>query len=311
MWFLEEEERSIVSYKNKIIGQVYASVDYSERYPKVIGKKLWILTDEENTPIQEISSIQTATLLDVGTATGTYIAHLGKDDTIEWTGAILPQINPEASCKRILQMGKSNWDGVYTINPTWTWAFQVYCDMTTDWGGWTLVLKADGTKTTFNYSSSHWTTNSVLNEESSNFDTIEFKSRLYNIYPLSWIMLILKNNETKKSISVNINENSLLSLFTKWYTQTNLGKSKWLSLWNNYSLQPYCNQEWFNTQYSTPVRFWISSNNEDACSSNDSNVWIWLSARNTYNSSVWSNCGSTACSWGNIKVESFGYLFIR
>jgi hypothetical protein len=80
---LEEEEKSIVSYKNKIIGQVYASIDYSERFSYVIGKKLGILTDEENTPIQEIEAIQTATLLDVATATGTYIAHLGKDDIIK------------------------------------------------------------------------------------------------------------------------------------------------------------------------------------------------------------------------------------
>jgi prepilin-type N-terminal cleavage/methylation domain-containing protein len=311
MWFLEEEEKSIVSYKNKIIGQVYASIDYSERFSYVIGKKLGILTDEENTPIQEIEAIQTATLLDVATATGTYIAHLGKDDIIKWTGGVLPQINPVANCKRILQIGMNKWDGVYSINPTWTWTIDVYCDMTTDWGGWTLVLKADGTKTTFNYSSSYWTTNTVLNENYYNFDNNEFKSQLYNTSKFSWVLLILKNWTSQKYISVNISKNSLLSLFNSWYTQISIGKEKWLSLGNNYSLQPYCNQEWFNTQYSTPVRFWISSNNENACSSNDSNVWIWLSASSTYNSSVWSNCWATLCSGWNIKVESFGYLFIR
>ena len=33
-------------------------------------------------------------------------------------------------------------DGIYSINPDWTWAFDVYCDMRTDWGGWTLVARA-------------------------------------------------------------------------------------------------------------------------------------------------------------------------
>ncbi len=43
------------------------------------------------------------------------------------------------SCKAILDAWASTWDWVYTIDPegNWTW-FSVYCDMTSDWGGWTL-----------------------------------------------------------------------------------------------------------------------------------------------------------------------------
>ena len=45
------------------------------------------------------------------------------------------------SCKDILDRGDSNGDGVYTINPTKIDGeeFDVYRDMTTDGGGWTLV----------------------------------------------------------------------------------------------------------------------------------------------------------------------------
>ena len=60
-----------------------------------------------------------------------------------WNNNITPAIiwsqsNPWLTCKDILDNWWNVWDWQYWLD-TWSWPFQVTCDMTSDWWGWTLA----------------------------------------------------------------------------------------------------------------------------------------------------------------------------
>jgi prepilin-type N-terminal cleavage/methylation domain-containing protein len=87
MWFLEEQSETEVAW---LFTRANA-VDYSIRYPTVYGKKLWILTDENNTPIQEIPEIKSAWDIDLATTNSwtVYDAHINNGRSYTFSGSIL------------------------------------------------------------------------------------------------------------------------------------------------------------------------------------------------------------------------------
>ena len=136
-----EEETSVIGYNNLNLWNTTNAADYSDRFPKVYGRKLWILTQvDTNTPAQEITGVTNVDIVLENTIT--YISHISDEEQFEWVGTVIKAAIPNGSCKRIKQTGWASWNGIYTINPGWTWEISVYCDMETAGWGWTMVARS-------------------------------------------------------------------------------------------------------------------------------------------------------------------------
>lgn len=73
------------------------AVDYSDRLPVVYGRKLWILTNSSNTPIQEIVTGE----IDLMSYTTPSIAHFRDNDTFTGTWKLLYAIMKHKALKKI------------------------------------------------------------------------------------------------------------------------------------------------------------------------------------------------------------------
>ncbi|XP_065826929.1 uncharacterized protein [Oscarella lobularis] len=218
---------------------------------------------------------------------------------------------PAESCLALSKLS-GHQPGVYWIKPSASYpAFKTYCRE----GGWTLLMKIDGTKQTFNYDSSFWTSTSGFNVDSVEFDTNEAKLASFWTLPFNELLLGLRTGHVIHWITLHKSGQSLKSVLAGGYHATNVGRSAWKSLIPNSSLQPHCNREGFNVDFNrVKVRIGISSNNENDCNSNDS--WLGFGG---FGTACFGNVAKNAC--GNIgtcggdngdqNIFSVGYIFAR
>lgn len=149
--YLEDPQDS--NQEASFINNAYAEVDYTERYPVVYWKKMWIITDDSTwAPIQEISSIISAGYFNISNVWSvSYTAYLSDSEVVTGTGGSLLVSNPLWSCKRLKETAIAKKDGYYTIYPDGATPIQVYCDMWTDGGGWTLIGRSVSAWTSSNF----------------------------------------------------------------------------------------------------------------------------------------------------------------
>ncbi|MBO87248.1 MAG: hypothetical protein CL927_18020 [Deltaproteobacteria bacterium] len=91
---------------------------------------------------------------------------------------------PGLDCLDILTTDPTAPDDIYWIDPTGSDAYEVFCDMTTDGGGWTLVMKA--VNDNFLYVDPVWSTTGLANETDLSLTTSgTAKYQSYNEVPFT------------------------------------------------------------------------------------------------------------------------------
>ena len=230
----------------------------------------------------------------------------------------LDQSQPGSSCSAILATNSAMEDGVYWVDPNGESiddAFQVFCDMTTDGGGWTLVMmvKSDDFET-FKYNSAHWSSEESLNPEivDPGHDD-NMKNPAYWLMPFEEIRLDMTTLGNSHQITTQ--NSSALAIFTGSLVNSPYDRAGFLN-WipqaaNSWDNQSCCNQRGFQSAYSAAnCRYGIIMNNEcNECGSADSAVGFGCHSNN-YSADRWSACGGHR--WNpSERYNHKGWVFVR
>ena len=187
------------------------------------------------------------------------------------------QTQPGESCKQIKDDGYSTGDGTYWIDPglgSTSDAYQVYCDMTTADGGWTLVMKHASTATTFYYASTYWTAENLLNSTDLTLNEADAKYQSFSNVSFTSIRgCVDAARTTCVSHTFGSAKASALAVFSGGYLAEGPGTSEFQTAGmnaNDDGCQPNCNQRGFNNDMGThEVRWGWGGNNEADCASVD------------------------------------------
>ena len=309
---LLEEDPIIKNYISQ--KSVFAEEENEFKYPYIEGEKVGIIINNENTPIDRLEENKKIWEFNLWTASSeNYKMYLANDEVYSGTPENIINIAKDYSCKRIKDLDPGRENGIYALDTDWDGILtSTYCNMQIEGWGWTLALKADWNEDTFEYSSAYWENNTTYNPTDYKYDDKEFKWEHFSNLPFKQVMLELKTGGKTRYIISATSGTSLENLFNWWYTPTYLTREVWKTMVDDSSLQEYCNQEWFNPQWSDwtshKVRFWIISNQEDNCISPDSYIWIW--SDNYWSYSVWNFAAYEPDNWAK-DTSSFWYLYVR
>jgi hypothetical protein len=183
-----------------------------------------------------------------------------------------------ASCSELHMRFPSEPSGVYRLDPDGSgpvMEFLAYCEQFEDGGGWTLVLKIDGTARTFLGGSELWTNDVILNGMAPDLDQQEAKLLGYATVAFSEIRVGMLEAGQQRWIIIPLTGNSTRDLFASGQVSTAVGRDAWLSLMASPSLQANCNDEGVNvanTAGEFTTRLGIQANDEINCSTNDSTI---------------------------------------
>ncbi|XP_028406436.1 uncharacterized protein LOC114528921 [Dendronephthya gigantea] len=252
--------------------------------------------------------------------------------SLQYTGKYCKKARVFNSCKEIFHMHSEAKSGIYQIRSDSKSNFtKVYCEMTSmsdcPKGGWTLMMKINGSKNTFNYSSKYWSNKKSYNPTGgqTGFEKEETKVRLYSSLQFREMCLGMEVDGQRNFVFLQLNS-SASSLYELIKDETNrptyLGADRWRSLIKNSSMQRFICKEGFNLQRAkkcaecSRVRLGIIGNESGDCKTPDSFIGFGGQSYSTCDAKLPTlvSCGNVAQCWpdnGVKEIHAFGYIFVR
>jgi prepilin-type N-terminal cleavage/methylation domain-containing protein len=154
--YLEEEKSIQAMFTEPSMFDSSYALDYSERYPTVLGDSLWIFLwtgINKNVPINEIQAVKDISSIDVSTTTEPYEAIIKNNYTISGDSTALEAIvilwktkwKIWKNCKDLIDSNSGllwkDWE--YLISQDWENFLKTDCNMTHDGWGWTRYTQYD------------------------------------------------------------------------------------------------------------------------------------------------------------------------
>ncbi|MFO0604478.1 MAG: hypothetical protein U0324_14955 [Polyangiales bacterium] len=231
-----------------------------------------------------------------------------------------------ASCA---DLPRGSASGAYNLRGTGGTTWRGYCLVNPDNSpAWTLVMKVDGARSTFQYDSVHWETLSRLDDGVADLSRRDAKYEGYNATPVRQILLFTNTNPAgDRAVIVTAGDAPRLPLLSLMQMRpppvmTITGLDAWAPIFPDARLQAACRRFGFNVNPTPGPTFarvrlgGVGDESDATCSSPDS----WVGVGGFVDNNV---CGSrgSALSAGNVSgcdgapapraAPAFVWIYVR